>query len=226
MNGNSPWLRRALTWAHLWPAFRSGLWVVALFGVGIWLARQYAIPIGEVLAEHPAAGIVVFVGSSALAVILPLASNLPLVALAVLAWGPVWTALLLLLGWMAGSIISFMLARWARHSILRRFPSVRRHADIDRLIHPRHRLVSLISLRMTFPVDVLSYALGLFSRQTTLAELTLSTTLGAAPFAFLFAWFPTLSGTAQWVVFGGSAAVFFVHLWWVLHETGPGGAQA
>jgi len=40
---------------------------------------------------------------------------------------------------------------------------------------------------MTFPVDVLSYALGLFSRSTTLAENMVSTAIGGAPFALLFA---------------------------------------
>jgi len=38
---------------------------------------------------------------------------------------------------------------------------------------------------------VLSYALGLFSARTTLAENVLSTALGAAPFALLFALVPT-----------------------------------
>lgn len=212
----SPWLRRALDWPQLGPALRSGLWVVGLFAVGLWVAQHYARPIEQALHAHAAAGIAVFVASSALAVVLPLASNLPLVPMAVLAWGPGWTAMWLLLGWIAGATISFALGRHARGWILCRFPSVQRHADVDRLIHPRYRLASLISLRMTFPVDVLSYALGLFSRSTSVVEVALSTAIGAAPFALLFAWFPTLSGAVQWTVLGGSTAAFLVHLWWVL----------
>jgi uncharacterized membrane protein YdjX (TVP38/TMEM64 family) len=146
--------------------------------------------------------------------------------MAVLAWGPLWTAVWLLLGWIAGSAISFVLGRYARAWILRRFPSVQRHADIDRLIHPRWRLASLISLRMTFPVDVLSYSLGLFSRSTSLLEVTTSTAIGAAPFALLFAWFPTMSGAMQWTVLVGSTAVFLVHLWWVLRTPGAASARA
>jgi len=212
----SPWLRRALGWAQLWPALRSGLWVVLLFAAGLWVAQHYAQAVQQALREHAAVGIGFFVFTSALAVVLPLASNLPLVPLAVVAWGPGWTAFLLLGGWIAGSALSFWIGRHARAWILRRFPSVQRHADIDRLIHPRHRLASLISLRMTFPVDVLSYALGLFSRSTTLAEVSTSTALGAAPFAVLFAWFPTLSGGVQWAVLASSLAVFGLHLRWVL----------
>jgi len=74
---------------------------------------------------------------------------------------------------------------------------------------------------MTFPVDVLSYALGLFSRSTTLIENALSTALGAAPFALLFALLPTLSTPVQLVVFGGSALAFAVYALWVLR--GPSG---
>lgn len=218
----SPWLRRALGWAQLWPALRSGLWVLLLFALGLALARHYAQPIGQVLNAHAAAGAAVFVASSALAVVLPLASNLPLVPLAALAWGPGWTALWLLVGWVIGSAASFVLGRRVRAWILRRFPSIARHADIDRLVHPRHRFASLVSLRMTFPVDVLSYALGLFSCRTTLVEVTLSTALGAAPFAWLFAWFPTLSGGAQWAVLAASTAAFLVHLAWVFRQGGEG----
>lgn len=218
MSAPSPWLRRALHGAQFWPAFGSGLWVLLLFAAGLWAARQFASPLQQMLQAHAAAGVIVFVASSALAVLVPLASNLPLVPLAVLAWGPWWTALLLLLGWLAGASASFVLARRAGAWMLRRFPSVRRHADIDRLIHPRHRLASLVALRMTFPVDVLSYALGLFSRSTTLAEVVVSTLAGAAPFALLFAWFPALSTDAQVLVFGVSTLAFAVHVAWVLRR--------
>jgi uncharacterized membrane protein YdjX (TVP38/TMEM64 family) len=192
-----------------------------LFAAGVWLARHYAVPIREVLTANARLGIVAFVATSALAVLLPMLTNLPLVPFAVLTWGPWWTALLLWLGWIAGAALSFALGRHARAWILRHFPSVTRHAQIDRLIHPRHRLWSLVMLRMTFPVDVLSYALGLFSRSTTLIENALSTALGAAPFALLFALLPTLSTPVQLVVFGGSALAFAVYALWVLR--GPSG---
>jgi len=214
-------LPHALTWAQLWPSVRAGLCVVMLFAAGVWLARHYAVPIREVLTANARLGIVAFVATSALAVLLPMLTNLPLVPFAVLTWGPWWTALLLWLGWIAGAALSFALGRHARAWILRHFPSVTRHAQIDRLIHPRHRLWSLVMLRMTFPVDVLSYALGLFSRSTTLIENALSTALGAAPFALLFALLPTLSTPVQLVVFGGSALAFAVYALWVLR--GPSG---
>jgi uncharacterized membrane protein YdjX (TVP38/TMEM64 family) len=214
----APPLRHALTWAAWWPSVRAGLWVLALFAAGLALVRWYAEPIAAALAAHGPLGVAVFFVTSALAVLLPAMTNLPLVPLAVLAWGPWWAAALLLSGWTAGSALSFVLGRHARALILRRFPSVRRHADIERLIHPQQRMASLVLLRMTFPVDVLSYALGLFSPRTTLAESTLATVIGAAPFALLFAIAPVLPPLAQLALFGGSALVFVAYLLWVLRH--------
>jgi len=206
---------RPLSWAQLWPSVRSSLWVLLLFGAALVLVRAFAVPIEAALAGHATLGVAVFVATSVLAVLLPLLTNLPLLPVAVLAWGPWWTAALLLLGWIGGAVLAFWLGRHARASILRRFPSVQRHADIDRLIDPRHRMASLVLLRMTFPVDVLSYALGLFSARTTLAENALSTALGAAPFALLFALFPTWPPGAQALVFAASTLVFALYLVWL-----------
>jgi len=212
-------LRKALTWVELRWSVLTGAWVVLLFTAAVLLAREFSAPIQGVLHAHPRLAILVFIATSIVAVLVPLLTNLPLVPLAVLAWGPAWTALLLLGGWVAGAAISFMLGRHARPFILRHFPSATRHANIDRLIHSRHRLTSLILLRMTFPVDVLSYALGLFSRNTTLTENAVSTAVGAAPFALLFALFPALRATAQLIVFVGSALVFVAYVLWVLRTT-------
>lgn len=212
-------LRKALTWAELLPSILAGGWVVSLFTAAVLLAREYSAPIQAVLQAHPRLAIVVFIVTSVVAVLVPFLTNLPLVPLAVLAWGPAWTASLLLSGWVAGAALSFVLGRYAGRFILRHFPSAKRHANIDRLIHPRHRLASLIMLRMTFPVDVLSYALGMFSRSTTLTENVVSTALGATPFAVLFALFPALSATTQFVLFAICTLVFGAHVLWVLRRT-------
>lgn len=217
-------LRRALPWSTWWPAVRGGLGVVALFAGGLWLARAYQAPVEAMLHAHATAGALVFVASTVVAVLLPMLSNLALVPLAVLAWGPGWTAAGLLAGWTIGSAASFALGRYARPWLLQRLPGLQRHADIDRLIHPSHRLLSLVLLRMTFPVDVLSYALGLFSRRTSAVENALSTLVGAAPFALVFGWFPALDGPAQAAVFVGSVALFAVYARWILRRPAAGDA--
>jgi hypothetical protein len=115
--------------------------------------------------------------------------------------------------------LSFALGRGLRDTILQRFPSVRRHTDIDRLIDRRHPLLSLVLLRMTFPVDVLSYALGLFSRRTSALDNALSTALGAAPFAVLFSVVPVMPGVVQATVMIVSALLFVLYAAWMLRRS-------
>ena len=214
-------LRPTYTWRDLLRPMLGGAWVLALFIVALLLERQFAAAIQGMLHDYPRLAVVVFIVTTIIAVLVPVLTNLPLVPMAVLAWGPVWTALLLLAGWVAGAGLSFMLGRHARPLILRHFPSVNRHADIDRLIHPSYRIASLVLLRMTFPVDVLSYALGLFSRQTRVSENLLSTAIGGAPFAVLFALVPTLKPSAQVIVFVAGGLVFAGYMAWILRRPSP-----
>jgi hypothetical protein len=69
---------------------------------------------------------------------------------------------------------------------------------------------------MTFPVDVLSYVLGLFSVRTSALDNLLSTVVGVAPFAISFVLFPTLSLPAQSAFLAASSLVFLVYAVWVL----------
>lgn len=192
--------------------------MVLLFVAGVIAARHWADAIAVVATSHGRLALAVFVLSSAVAVLLPMLTNLPLMPFATLAWGPWAAAGLLLLGWVLGAMLSFALGRHASAAITRRFPAVRRHADIDRLIDPRHRLLSLVMLRMTFPVDVLSYALGLFSRSTRARDNALSTAIGGAPFALLFAFVPALPATAQLAVVVVSVLAFIAYARWILHH--------
>ena len=62
--------------------------------------------------------------TTALAVVLPLFSNLPLVPFAVLFWSPWPIALILILGWVAGASISFELAKRLQAPMIRHFPAL------------------------------------------------------------------------------------------------------
>ncbi|MDH5540793.1 MAG: VTT domain-containing protein [Rhizobacter sp.] len=213
--------RPPLSWADLLPSWRTGASVVALFAVAALVAREAGPWLEAEGARHALLGMALFFVTSVIAVLAPMLTNLPLVPFAALAWGPGWAAVLLLAGWIAGATLSFTLGRRVREPILRRFPSVRRHADIDRLIDPRRRLLSLVLLRMTFPVDVLSYALGLFSQRTSALENALSTTLGAAPFALFFALVPVMPSGMQGAVLIVSTLLFVLYAAWMLRRARP-----
>jgi hypothetical protein len=60
---------------------------------------------------------------------------------------------------------------------------------------------NIVLLRMVIPVDVLSYALGLFVPMP-LSRYVLATAIGVSPFAIIFAFASSWSSTAQVVFFG------------------------
>jgi uncharacterized membrane protein YdjX (TVP38/TMEM64 family) len=194
----------------------SVLGAVVLFVVALGLTRSYEPQIVAALQGHGSLGLAVFFGTTALAVVFPFFTNMPLVPIAVVLWGPGWTALILEFGWIAGSAVSFALARLLGRAAIQRFPLLTRYTDIDRLIHPSQPLLALVVLRMTFPVDILSFALGLFSARTTAAQNLLATAIGVMPFAILFAFLPTLSWPAQAALLVASALAFVFYAWWVL----------
>ncbi len=202
-------------------SLRPLAWGLLLFDLAIVLARTYATPIGDALSGHGVLGAVLFVASTALAVVLPLFSNLALAPFAVLPWGPWSTAALLLLGWVLGAALAFGLGCYLRAPLLRMFPGVTRYARIDRLLHPGHPLLSLIALRMTFPVDILSCVLGLFSRKTTAPANAASTAIGGAPFALLFAYFPTLPLAWQVALFVVCALAFAAYAFLAMRRLPP-----
>ena len=71
-------LRRALSWAELLPSLKLGIWVVVLFAVAVWLAHTFAAPIQGAIAAYPRLGVVLFVATSTIAVLVPALTNLPL----------------------------------------------------------------------------------------------------------------------------------------------------
>jgi uncharacterized membrane protein YdjX (TVP38/TMEM64 family) len=189
---------------------------VLLFVVALTLTQRFEAQIVAALHGRESLGLAVFFASTALAVVFPLFTNMPLVPIAVVVWGPGWTAVMLELGWIAGSVVSFALARLLSRVAIQQFPRLTRHVDIDRLIHPAQPLLSLVVLRMTFPVDILSFALGLFSTRTTATQNLLATAIGVAPFALLFAFLPVLAWPAQAALLAASALAFAGYAVWVL----------
>jgi len=204
-----------LTRRDLLPSLSSLLGVLVLFLFALSLTRAFEPQIVSAVSDRGVLGLVIFFATTALAVVFPIFTNLPLIPLAVVLWGPWWTALVMFLGWIAGSTLSFALARHFSPAVAKAFPAVARYADIDRLILPSRPVLSLVLLRMTFPVDMLSYVLGLFSARATARQNLISTAVGVAPFALLFAFFPALPLSAQSALLGASALVFVVYMMWM-----------
>jgi uncharacterized membrane protein YdjX (TVP38/TMEM64 family) len=172
--------------------------------------------IKEVTEKHYILGYLFYFISAAVAVIIPLFTNMLLIPPAVMLWGPFVTAVLSILGWWVGSMISFYIARIFKTRLLARFPTFKKYDHIDTLISKgssdSNKFYKLIFLRMTFPVDVLSYALGFFSNKVSFRENSITTLIGITPFAFIFSYGSEMLYKNIFIITPILAIIFFIYI--------------
>src|SRR3989344_597224 len=108
-------------------------------------------------------GMIIYALFEFVATVIAPVNTLPFLPIAVSLWGPLVTALLSIAGWFVGSLVAFALARkWGR-PIVSRLINMRKLSFYEKAVGSKHIFWNIIFLRMAIPVDLLSYALGIFS---------------------------------------------------------------
>jgi len=142
--------------------------------------------------RHEFWGAVAYMALGVTATVVAPLSSLPFLPLVSSLFGWFWAALFSIAAWSIGSFIAFLIARRYGREAVRRFVSLERVERMEARIPKDHIFWYVIFLRVVIPVDVLSYALGLFSTIQT-APYMLATVLGITPFAFIWAYFGGMS---------------------------------
>ena len=101
--------------------------------------------------------------------------------------GAFQSALLAILGWSAGALVAFLIARRYGRALVLRIVDAHRLERFEGWVPQRHLFWWILTARMMLPVDVLSYALGIVAK-VPLGTYMAATVLGIAPFAFIFAY--------------------------------------
>ncbi len=123
-------------------------------------------------------------------------STLPLLPFAVSLWGPAAASFLTVTGLVLGSQAAFTIARLFGKKIVCRFID---DCDLDEWrakLPSRGLFWPLVLARILLPVDVISYAVGLFSKMGWLAYF-FSTLVGASIFVIVFTYLSELSAGIQ-----------------------------
>jgi len=136
-------------------------------------------------------GMIIYVFITIIDIVIAPISTFPLISLASNLWGVFPAALLSIIGWSVGAYIAFFLARRYGVRIVRKFISIEKVHEIEKKIPDENIFWSIVFLRVVLPVDILSYALGLFSKIKT-RDYVLATFIGTIPFAFIFAYLGVL----------------------------------
>ncbi len=123
--------------------------------------------------------------------IMPIASNI---------WGWAITGILNVIGWTLGALIAFVLSRKYGVPLVKKFISLKNIEKFEKMIPEENIFWSIVFFRMSIPVDILSYLLGLFSH-IKFRTYALATVIGVIPFAFVFAYAGTLQLRYQILAF-------------------------
>lgn len=162
--------------------------------------------------------VIAYIFFGILAVVVPPATNMFLIPIGTASWGPVVTALLNILGWTLGSIIAFFLARKFGEQLHTKFPKLFEFPIVEKIIGTRYPVLTLIFIRLSFPVDIVSYAIGFFTK-IKFPTYLMATVIGITPFAFFYAYASELSFSTTISFVGGTLALFcifiFVRIIWI-----------
>lgn len=119
-------------------------------------------------------------------VVAPLAV-LPIVPAVSPFFGPLLTTLYVVMGWCAGAVVAFLLARHVGRPTLSKIISLDTVERYESRLPKNLTFWGLVFLRMVIPVDVLSYVVGFVSSMSVF-KYTLATLIGITPFSFIFSY--------------------------------------
>ncbi|MCK4552928.1 VTT domain-containing protein [Candidatus Pacearchaeota archaeon] len=186
--------------------------VIVLF---IWASYvvQTNLDYFENLVVNDFAGIIVFIFIEIISIVIAPVTTLPLIAVASNLWGWFFTGLINIFSWTIGAWIAFILGRKYGYKIIKRFISLEKIHNLEKKIPQEHLFWSVVLFRIILPVDVLSYALGIFTK-IKLKNYLLATIIGITPFAFVIAYLGKVPFYYQIVFFEIAFIIFAV--WWVI----------
>jgi len=153
------------------------------------LAAQWSQQNSEMLqaitSDAGLLGVLTYIGVLALSIVVAPLSTGFLVPVAANSFGPFLAALYSIVGWTLGSVIAFILARYVKHAVLNDVAVLKRIQDFEHRL-PRWYLYGLIiALRISLPVDVVSYVLAVAST-IGLRAFLVTTVIGITPLTFIF----------------------------------------
>ena len=190
--------------------------VAAVLVAAVWLARSHAESLKEFIDHHAIQGVAVYIVLNVLDAVIAPGATLPLIPIAARAWGRVPAALVTTVGWTAGSLVAFYIARRWGSPIVKKLTSMERVKRLRPYV-PEHPFWSVVLLRLVVPMDVISYVLGLFTEMTW-PSYGLATALGLTPSAFILTYIGKTPRAYDIIMFGIGGAV----LGWIVYSTRRG----
>lgn len=168
----------------------GGLLVISLFILVSYLVRTNQEFIYDSIGSGYK-GILIYLLITIIAIVIAPISMTPLIPLASNLWGIFYGTMINVIGWTIGSIIVFFICRKYGVPLIKKFISLEKINELEKKVPKENFFTALIILRMITPVDVLSYAISLFTKVNFKTYLA-TTIIGIIPFAFVFSYLGTV----------------------------------
>lgn len=181
---------------------------ILLFIGAVFVAQVFQTEISSHL-DFGYTGMVFYVLLGITATVVAPVSTVPLIPIATNLWGAIPTALLSITAWTIGSMIAFLLARHYGKPFIKKYVSLDKVTKYENLFSKKYIFWNIVLLRMMIPVDILSYAIGLFT-SVNLKTYTLATIIGISPFAFILSYVPNMNLTNQ--IYIGIIIIIIIYL--------------
>lgn len=165
--------------------------IITVFVLTSFLSIIYGDQLKAFVRIQGAIGMVSYVIIAVISDVIGPITAVPLIPIAVTFWGSIATAVLSIAGWTIGAMIVFWLTRRFGKPLVSKMINLERVEEVGRAIPEKNFFWMVIFFRIIFPVDILSYALGLFTNMQWLPYLV-STIIGITPFAFILSYGVTL----------------------------------
>jgi uncharacterized membrane protein YdjX (TVP38/TMEM64 family) len=135
----------------------------------------------DLLFRHPVAGLVTFVGLSALSAMITFVSTAVLVPVGITVWGELGTMGLLWSGWLLGGAIAYSIGRFLGRGIVRLLTSKEQMDRYEGSINRRLRWPAVFLFQLALPSEVPGYLLGIV--RYPFPRFLLALALAELPFA-------------------------------------------
>jgi uncharacterized membrane protein YdjX (TVP38/TMEM64 family) len=191
----------------------SFLLIAGFFVLASYFSQQNVEEVRVLILKGGAWSLVFYVLAGVIAIVVAPLTSIPLIPVVVQVWGVFLTSILTIISWTIGSLGAFWVARKFGAPIVSKIESIDKTKEIASRVPKEKMFWYLIFLRTTIPVDILSYALGLFTN-ISWRMFSLTTFIGIIPATFLFSYVGSLSLQLQipLVLIGTIVIIYFFNL--------------
>lgn len=144
---------------------------------------ESTLSIEKYAAQNEVVVIAIFIVLAAFSAMLSPFSSLPLVPAAIMIWGNFLTGIFLLIGWLSGEILAYVIGYYAGYPLVKQLSSFEKVKYYQEKISKKAEFWLILLFRFSMPAEIPGYALGII--RYNFSKYFLATFLAELPFAFI-----------------------------------------